>query len=303
MVYDVFLNKIKTGMEQALGKEYELSLHRITKNNGLILDGLCISKDKNPVAPAIYLNNCYHQYLEGCSLEEITQELLELYRSNEALPTIHPARLSDYSAMKSRTACRLINTAANETLLQDMPHIPWNDLSIVFYLFLQENDTGIMTAGIHTSHLNTWGISQDELFQATISNVSQLFPPSITSMDCILEDLTDSVPDLNRQAMTPFYVLSNTCGINGAICMLYPDVLKHFSEGIERDVLILPSSIHEVLLLPDEEDISYDELSQMVAQINASEVLPQDRLSNQIYRYSRRSDSIEIVSSCMLPLN
>lgn len=111
-------------MEQALGKEYELSLHRITKNNGLILDGLCISKDKNPVAPAIYLNNCYHQYLEGCSLEEITQELLELYRSNEALPTIHPARLSDYSAMKSRTACRLINTAANETLLQDMPHIP-----------------------------------------------------------------------------------------------------------------------------------------------------------------------------------
>lgn len=155
MVYDVFLNKIKTGMEQALGKEYELSLHRITKNNGLILDGLCISKDKNPVAPAIYLNNCYHQYLEGCSLEEITQELLELYRSNEALPTIHPARLSDYSAMKSRTACRLINTAANETLLQDMPHIPWNDLSIVFYLFLQENDTGIMTAGIHTSHLNT----------------------------------------------------------------------------------------------------------------------------------------------------
>ena len=66
MVYDVFLNKIKTGMEQALGKEYELSLHRITKNNGLILDGLCISKDKNPVAPAIYLNNCYHQYLEGC---------------------------------------------------------------------------------------------------------------------------------------------------------------------------------------------------------------------------------------------
>ena len=160
-----------------------------------------------------------------------------------------------------------------------------------------------MTAGIHTSHLNTWGISQDELFQAAISNVSQLFPPSITSMDCILEDLTDAVPDLNRQAMTPFYVLSNTCGINGAICMLYPDVLKHFSEGIERDVLILPSSIHEVLLLPDEEDISYDELSQMVAQINASEVLPQDRLSNQIYRYSRRSDSIEIVSSCMLPLN
>lgn len=303
MVYDVFLNKIKTGMEEALGKEYELSLHRITKNNGLILDGLCISKGKNPVAPAIYLNHCYRQYLEGSSLEEITQELLELYRSNESLPAICPAQLSDYSAMKSRIACRLINTAANETLLQDMPHIPWNDLSIVFYLFFQESDTGVMTAKIHTSHLNTWGISQDELFESAVSNVSRLFPPSITSMDCILEDLTGAVSDLNGPAMTPFYVLSNTSGINGAICMLYPDVLKHFSEGIERDVLILPSSIHEVLLLPDEEDISYDELGQIVAQINASEVLPQDRLSNQIYRYSRMSDSIEIVSSSVLPLN
>lgn len=303
MVYDVFLNKIKTGMELALGKEYELSLHRITKNNGLILDGLCISKDKNPVAPAIYLNNCYHQYLGGSSLEEITQELLELYRSNTVLPSIYPTRLSDYSAVKSQIACRLINTAANKKLLQDMPHIPWKDLSIVSYLFLQEDDTGIMTSGIHTSHLNTWGISPDELFQTAISNVSQLFPPSITSMDCIFEEITGAAPNTNEQVMTPFYVLSNTCGINGAVCMLYPDVLKHFSEGIERDVLILPSSIHEVLLLPDEEGISYDELSQMVAQINYSEVLPQDRLSNQVYRYSRKSDSIEVVSDCRLPLN
>ena len=78
-------------------------------------------------------------------------------------------------------------------------------------------------------------------------------------------------------------------------------MFKHI--WIERDVLILPSSIHEVLLLPDEEGISYDELSQMVAQINYSEVLPQDRLSNQVYRYSRKSDSIEVVSDCRLPLN
>lgn len=303
MVYDAFLNKIKTDMELALGKEYELSLHRITKNNGLILDGLCISRGKNPAAPAIYLNDCYHQYLEGSSIEEIIKELLELYHTSEIPSVLHPALLSDYSTMKSRIACRLINTAANEVLLRDMPHIIWNDLSIVFYLFLQEDDSGIMTAGIHTSHLNTWGISSDELFQTAISNISHLFPPSITSMDCLFEDLTGAISDPSEETATPFYILSNTIGINGAICMLYPDVLKHFSEGIEGDVLILPSSIHEVLLLPDEEGFSYDELSEIVAQINHSEVLPQDRLSNQIYRYSRSSDSIKVVSDCKLPLN
>ena len=119
----------------------------------------------------------------------------------------------------------------------------------------------------------------------------------------ILEDAAGNFAASDPSFTAPFYVLTNTSGVNGAVCMLYPNVLKHFSEGIEQDVVILPSSIHEVLLLADEEGISYDELSQMVAQINTSEVLPQDRLSNQVYRYSRKSDSIEVVSSTLLPLN
>ena len=63
LVYDTFLNKVKSGMEQALGQEYELTLRKIPKNNGLILDGLCISKGRDSVAPTIYLNDCYRQYL------------------------------------------------------------------------------------------------------------------------------------------------------------------------------------------------------------------------------------------------
>ena len=65
MVYETFLNTIKEGAAQALGDGYELSLRRIPKNNGLVLDGLCISKTGSPVAPAIYLNTCYEQYLRG----------------------------------------------------------------------------------------------------------------------------------------------------------------------------------------------------------------------------------------------
>ena len=303
MVYDTFLNKVKSGMEQALGQEYELTLRKIPKNNGLILDGLCISKGRDSVAPTIYLNGCYRQYLEGTSLTEITSHLLELYRSNEIPPLIHPNVLSDYKAMESRIACRLVNTASNEAMLREMPHIPWLDLSIVFYLFLQEDDTGVMTAAIHHSHLKTWGIRPEELFHTALNNVSRLFPPSITDMARILEDAAGNFAASDPSFTAPFYVLTNTSGVNGAVCMLYPNVLKHFSEGIEQDVVILPSSIHEVLLLADEEGISYDELSQMVAQINTSEVLPQDRLSNQVYRYSRKSDSIEVVSSTLLPLN
>ncbi|MEI3283110.1 MAG: DUF5688 family protein [Enterocloster sp.] len=99
-----------------------------------------------------------------------------------------------------------------------------------------------------------------------------------------------SLPD------TPFYVLTNKNGINGAACILYKDTIKNFAEGMDRNILILPSSIHEVLLLPDDELVSYNDLAHLVTFINQTEVPAQDRLSNQVYRYSRSEDDFSIVS-------
>ena len=79
MVYDTFLNTVKEQMEQALGDGYSLTLRKVQKNNGLILDGLCIAKGNGTIAPSIYLNSCYEQYLNGTSMEEIIQKLLTAY--------------------------------------------------------------------------------------------------------------------------------------------------------------------------------------------------------------------------------
>ena len=95
----------------------------------------------------------------------------------------------------------------------------------------------------------------------------------------------------------PFYVLSNRSGINGAACILYEDVLKNFADGVEKNLIILPSSIHEVLLLPDDGDISYEEMSRLVTHINRSEVPEEDRLSNQVYLYSRETGEVTMASS------
>ena len=191
----------------------------------------------------------------------------------------------------------VINAASNQSLLKTMPHIPWLDLAIVFYLYIQENEDGIMTAAIYDHHIKTWGITVDDLYRQSLINTPSLFPPSISSMSCILESLDPghlhydpSLPD------TPFYVLTNKNGINGAACILYKDTIKNFAEGMDRNILILPSSIHEVLLLPDDELVSYNDLAHLVTFINQTEVPAQDRLSNQVYRYSRSEDDFSIVS-------
>ena len=86
MVYDTFLNTVKEQMEQALGDGYSLTLRKVQKNNGLILDGLCIAKGNGTIAPSIYLNSCYEQYLNGTSMEEIIQKLLTAYYESSCLP-------------------------------------------------------------------------------------------------------------------------------------------------------------------------------------------------------------------------
>ena len=78
--------------------------------------------------------------------------------------------------------------------------------------------------------------------------------------------------------------------------MLYQNVLKNFAESLGNDLIIIPSSIHEVLLTPNEAGISHDYLNSMVTNINGSEVPTEDQLSNHIYLYTRADDRIHIIA-------
>lgn len=250
MVYEQFLAAVKKRMEAELGSSYELELHKVPKNNGLILDGLCITRGNTHIAPAIYLNPCYDQYRKGMPLDQIVAELLTLYRQNDTPPPLDYEMLSDYEGIRSNIACKLIHAVSNEAILKDVPHIPWMDLAIVFYLCIHEDDSGLMTAMIHNSHLRIWNISLEDLKTSALANSPRLFPPVISSMASIIEEMNRGLnPHFQEtrpkpETPAPFYVLSNRSGINGAACILYEDVLKNFADGVEKNLIILPSIQH-----------------------------------------------------------
>lgn len=100
-------------------------------------------------------------------------------------------------------------------------------------------------------------------------------------------------------------MLTNQKGLAGDGCILYPGILKDFADRTNNDVVILPSSIHEVLLLDLSEPVHFSELNKMIQMINRAEVPREDRLSNHVYLYSRTSDRITIpagTSACDLTL-
>ena len=105
-----------------------------------------------------------------------------------------------------------------------------------------------------------------------------------------------------REAGHPLYILSNQNGLSGAACMLYTDILKDFADRMKANLVVLPSSIHEVLLLPDRGDQNYEELCLTVASINRTEVDPEERLSNNVYLFSRSTGRLRIAPVVTSPL-
>ncbi|MCB6608820.1 DUF5688 family protein [[Clostridium] symbiosum] len=301
MIYETFLTTIHSLVQEKLEGRAEVSLRRVLKNNGLLLDGLSISSPSSAFSPTVYLNSYYNEEEEGLSLPVIAEQILLLYEEENGLPSELAQQLKDFEKIRDRIAYKLINAEDNAVLLSEVPHFRYLDLAVVFYIIVSESDDGQMTALIHNEHLGMWNVTREDLSDFAEKNMATLMPCRITPIeDAILaineEELPGGAYELSGEETDIFpvnlYVLSNERGINGAACLLYRDVLKNFAEQVGDDLVILPSSIHEVLLAPSKKALSYDELNEMVYYINRSEVPMEDRLSDHIYYYSREQNCI-----------
>ena len=298
MTYDEFLNTIKERAQERLGKLYKVSIKKVLKNNGVLKDALCLSKTEAITKPALYLNAYYDLYQGEMTLDDILDEILEVYEWNEKRQDIWTEGFLDFEKIKDRIVFRLINAGRNQALLESVPYICYQDLAIVFCIY-QETQENFLTMLIHREHLKRWGIGEHELYDYAKSNTPFLLPAEIKSLEEKMKEIArESMGDSyseevmnellhSEQDNRPIYVLSNWAGVYGAACILYDDVLKDFSERIKSDMIVIFSSIHEVLLIPDQDDIDIEAVKEMVRTINSTEVGEEDFLTDEVYRYSR----------------
>lgn len=285
----------------------------LPRNNGVTLDGLTLQGPGAHLAPTIYLNPYYQKLIRGSSLESIVEEILQLYQTTPPPASLTAESVINFEYLKDKIMFRMIHNASNQVLLSDVPHIPYLDLSIIFFLSLERTETGQVTAMIHNSHAAV-GMSLPKICGDWPGNTPREFPAEIQSMQELLQTMAGdtsqdacdpSLLELLLQSPSetiPLYVLTNQTGLYGAACMIYQDILKDFAARLEKDLIVLPSSVHEVLLTPDSPDTSYEDLSNMVRTINTQEVPLEDQLSNQVYLYTRSDDRLRIVSNSFPPV-
>lgn len=300
MLYETFLQTVKQQLQQRLGDQCRLTVRSVPKNNGLVLDGLSFCAGHSRVSPTIYLEPFYRKYRSGTPMEQILAEITGLYARSGLSTAFDPSQLEQPAYVRPRIAYRLVHASSNAGQLAQMPYRLLMDLAKVYYLYLGEEEGNQMTVPVSRQHLCLWNIDEAELDRLADENTPRLFPAQICS---ILDILSDSLPkDAHPGEQAPFYVLTNQAGLGGAACMLYDGILKDFGDRMGSDLLILPSSVHEVLLLPFKNDGQIGELCRMVSEINSQEVPEDERLSNQVYRFTRDSGHLSLVSRSAVPL-
>lgn len=304
MSYEGFMTCIRLDIQRRLGNRFQVTAKEVTKNNGSKLKGLIIMEEGLNIHPTVYMEYFYEQYKAGMTLEEIEDDVLQTYRENRREEWFNVDLFMDWQKMRKRITFKLINYDRNRELLKDVPYQKILDLAIVFECLLDMGDAGGATILIRNTHMNLWGITVDELYATAFGNTPELLGYRFTSMLEIMLEIMGSgkvslskaedIPDMAEleKNQTPMYVLTNRKSFHGAGCILYKNLLKEIAEKWGCDIYILPSSVHEVILVPVSEAGSYEEMSQMVRTVNRTQVMPEEILSNHVYQFSRKTGKI-----------
>lgn len=290
MNYETFLNEIERTLIDTLPKGSSLHRFRAHQNNGGTLDGLGVFTPDTTQGPAIYLNSFYEAHKKGVSLTHILTEIQYLLEEYRRVPFPLQVDISDFNSIKSRIVCKLIHQTSNRELLKEVPNRPFLDLAVVCYLYLGDTEAGNASVTIQYAHLALWNLTEEELFSLAFQNTPNILPSEERNIEDMMAELIPELPPLPPSY--PMYVLTNCKRYFGAATLLYPDILQDFATRMNTDFYVLPSSIHEVILLPAENHMSMEALGTMVNEINAEAVPPADWLSNHVYYYNREKESL-----------
>ena len=152
---------------------------------------------------------------------------------------------------------------------------------------VNEDEKGISSALIHDQLAEKLGMNEEELFEVALANTKRIMIPTIRTMWEVMRDvfgangMPGEIPE-DKQ----FYVISNAKNINGAGSIVYEEKLYEIAEKIGTDIYILPSSVHEVIAVSAELG-SHEALSEMVREINGTQVAEEERLSDHVYIYKK----------------
>lgn len=264
----------------------------------------------------------YQEYEAGRPMEDIMETIGGLRETNNVEKDISITDMFDFEQIKDSIVFRVVGAEENQSRIQNMPHRIEHDMALIYQIMMQKTEYGMASIQITNDLMETLGVNETTLHEVAMKNTPREFPMTFQSMNEVikeimrkdfmginLDELSDEdgmksflealfeegMADMEQDA-PPMYVLTNESKLNGAAVLFYPEVQEKIAEQLGGDYFVLPSSVHEVLIVPDQGILEYQELKDMVNDVNNTHVPPDEVLTGEVYSYDKESRQLMFAS-------
>jgi hypothetical protein len=293
--------RFKEGFQDALkaelavrGADVELTARRVDKMNDSY-DAITVRPMESSVGVNISVEKAFAAYENGTPILEIAEHFADAVEKGfRESPQVDLESLSDYEQMKSKLSMEVVSAEKNAELLESVPHERMEDMAVVYRFVLDQTDSGNGTILVTNQLLDQYGISKEQLRADAMENAPEIRPSEIRGMSEVMSELAPGmIPEVAPEDEQMF-VATVPDKIHGAGVIAYPNFMEDAAEKMGGDFFVLPSSIHEVLLVKDNGQMTAKELENMVKEVNATQVEPADQLTDHVYHYDSQNHIFEL---------
>lgn len=300
MEYKDFLEEVKNSIKEYLPdsfKDATVQIQKTIKNNGLSLDGLSVSKVGQMVSPVMYLNHHYENLQRGVTnIEQICKNVADGILNNQK--SFDLKEILDPKQIKDKITFSVIGAEKNAAMLLNMPHRIKDDLAMVYRIIVNQENQEVGSVKISDQLAESLNLNEKDLYNMAMENTPKLFPAQFQSMYDVLKKMMPEMAEMMGPNIfdDSMYVLSNKQNIDGASALFYPGVQEEIYKYMGKEYYVLPSSIHETIIVPKNASMNATELKNMVMEINGKEVSPDEVLTDSVYEYDARSKTLTIAN-------
>ena len=294
-------------MLKRVGKKAEGTFHamikNVTKNNGVRLTGITARTEECSCAPCVYLDDYYRMYVnKEMKLSEAADEVYRLLKKHlQNAEDINISGFTNWVNIRENVRAKLINAGQNEEELKRVPHRMFLDLAVVYYVTVSGcGDEKLGTILICNDHMEMWGQEEENLYRTAMLNMRSDGRPDFSGIRDVIKNISPDADhflnDGGHQLCTGMYVLTNRSRRFGASEILDKSTLRAIADKIGDGFIVLPSSIHELIILEPDDAAEYEKLADMVKEVNNTQVDVGERLSDHVYVYNRSEEVLKVAA-------
>ncbi|MCF0129964.1 MAG: hypothetical protein HUJ70_15370 [Pseudobutyrivibrio sp.] len=296
------MEDLKAYLPNEIGEGVDVQANSVQKLQNESYEGIVVKKDSQYIGVNMNAEQLYSDLQQGKSYDDVFHYAIDIVqRGFEGTPQVDLTTLMNYELLKDTIMCQVIPVKGNEEMLSTLPHQQMEDIAVVYRFNVGRDDNGIASILINNEMLDRYGVTKEQLFADAEISAPLKEPVSIRTMTEVLMDMMgeefgEFMGDIGADSFEGpnILVATNESKVHGAAVMAYPDFMEQAAEATGGSFFVLPSSVHEILLVPDDGEINHRILQDMVLEVNSTQVAPNEQLSDNVYHYDADAKVFEL---------